>query len=299
MAEFNRIITHYDFDGVVSAMLLAEQFGIDSSEVIFTHPNESKLTNVVADAKTIICDLPYFPNAGAWFDHHGANFRADIIVPGKREIEKSCGRVIARNFGLEDRFADLLIETDKVDSANLEMTDVLDPQDYILVSYVVGANYTDPKDVAFNRHLLNLLPNTGATGIVNDPVVRSRIKDYLTYMEVAKEMVKEQTSLVGGVAVMDLRVAEHEVRPEAIRYLHYALNPEANFGVTIFHPADNPEEVNFGVGYNPFSKGEVTVDIGSLMRSLGGGGHAAVGGTRVSNANFKKTYNQVMTSLTE
>jgi hypothetical protein len=293
----NRIITHYDFDGIVSAMLLAEHYKLNSSNVIFAHPKDASTGVIVADQNTIVCDLPYFFNAGEWFDHHFYNFRDDITVDGKREEEKSCARIIARALDMEENYFTLLKETDKIDSAGLHLEDVLNPGGYVLLSCIVGSNYKSPEDIKFNRHLLDLLRINDIASALNDNYIGKIISDYQSYMELARPYIEDSIVSEGDVVVADLRSAPIGVRLQSIRYLPFALNPKLPLGVIMFRsPVD--QEVCFDVGYSIFNR-ESNVDIGELMKSVGGGGHRFVGGTKVPAEKAEEVYATIVAGLNQ
>ena len=66
--NIERIITHNDFDGVVSAALCSAAFGCD--RFVFTGPNAIARAEISITTDDAVCDLPYPLECGAWFDHN-------------------------------------------------------------------------------------------------------------------------------------------------------------------------------------------------------------------------------------
>ena len=68
---YNRIVTHSDFDGIVSAAICAYIFNIN--RFYFTGPRIIQEARVSVTQNDIVCDLPYPLECGLWFDHHEGN----------------------------------------------------------------------------------------------------------------------------------------------------------------------------------------------------------------------------------
>ena len=133
MSRYERIVTHNDFDGVISAAIVSRALDIDS--FFFTGPRaitESRFTITEYD---VVCDLPY-PVAccGLWFDHHEGS-REDVrlrgmdpdAIPGSFAPADSCARVIYDYFSgkleLPDFFAATVAEADMLDGFNFSSTE--------------------------------------------------------------------------------------------------------------------------------------------------------------------------------
>ena len=89
--KLNKIISHYDLDGVVSAALLSYKTGIKN--IKFVHSTDHQKI----DKKTIISDLEFSPKCGVWFDHHAPN-KVNKKFKGSFVLEKSCARVISNYY---------------------------------------------------------------------------------------------------------------------------------------------------------------------------------------------------------
>ncbi|MEA2062383.1 MAG: hypothetical protein U9P14_01675 [Gemmatimonadota bacterium] len=122
---FDRIVTHDDFDGVVSAALAG--YFLEIGTVVFTGPGDINRSAVPTGPGDIVCDLPYPLSCGMWFDHHQANLEEIELrgldpasIPGRRSPELSCARVIrdyfAGEFEIEPEIEDMVAQADRIDS---------------------------------------------------------------------------------------------------------------------------------------------------------------------------------------
>ena len=122
---YQRIVTHDDFDGVVSAALAGYFLEIES--LAFAGPGDITRSAISTGAEDVVCDLPYPLSCGMWFDHHEANLEEVALrgidpaaIAGSHTPAPSCARVILDYFA-EDYEIDREIETmaaaaDKIDA---------------------------------------------------------------------------------------------------------------------------------------------------------------------------------------
>ena len=101
--EFDRIVTHSDFDGIVSAALCSEALGCE--RIIFTGPNSITRAEISVGPSDVVCDLPYPLDCGIWFDHHPGNLEAVRLrgidpagIQGRFDEKPSCARVVLEYF---------------------------------------------------------------------------------------------------------------------------------------------------------------------------------------------------------
>jgi len=126
---YQSIITHNDFDGVVSAALCSYVYKID--RIYFAGPGNIARADLTITENDIVCDLPYPLECGLWFDHHEGNLQElqyrnidPDSIEGKFDLQPSCARVIFNYFKddhkLPDYFIPLVDETDKIDSFDFQ-----------------------------------------------------------------------------------------------------------------------------------------------------------------------------------
>jgi oligoribonuclease NrnB/cAMP/cGMP phosphodiesterase (DHH superfamily) len=122
---FNRIITHNDFDGIVSAALCSAIHEIE--EIEFTGPNHVQNRGYSVLSTDIVCDLPYPGECGLWFDHHEGNLdeikrlgKEPSALPGSVQLMPSCARVIFEyykdDYEFSQFYSETVAETDRIDS---------------------------------------------------------------------------------------------------------------------------------------------------------------------------------------
>ncbi|MGE3854035.1 MAG: exopolyphosphatase, partial [Planctomycetota bacterium] len=135
-----RLLTRGDLDGLTSSVLLT--LVQDVREIRFAHPKDVQDGKVPCDASDIVVNLPHVKGCGMWFDHHvSEDSKLDEIgkFEGRFEVAPSCARVIYRHYNSPKfaAFDELVKETDRLDAAQLEESDVTDPQGWILLGYTL------------------------------------------------------------------------------------------------------------------------------------------------------------------
>ncbi len=143
MSDKKRLITRSDFDGLVCAVLLKEMDLID--EIKFVHPKDMQDGKIEVTNNDISTNLPYVDGIGLAFDHH----LSETIRIGKKDnhiIEPdapSAARVVYDYYGGKERFSmiaeDMMAAVDKADAAWFTEEEVLDPQDWVLLSFLMDA----------------------------------------------------------------------------------------------------------------------------------------------------------------
>ena len=122
---YKRIVTHDDFDGVVSAALVG--YFTEIHEIMFAGPMDITNSRFSIGESDIVCDLPYPLDCGQWFDHHEANLEEVELrgidpdtIEGLHLAAPSCARVVLDFFGeefdIEEEIETLAAAADKIDS---------------------------------------------------------------------------------------------------------------------------------------------------------------------------------------
>src|SRR3954453_20013342 len=174
-----RLVTRGDLDGLTCAVLLSLNEEIHSISLI--HPQD--ISDGRADIRPgdIIANLPYHPGCAMWFDHHLHTATANIpqeAFRGTFAQAPSAARLVYEYYGGEEampQFAELVRETDRLDSANLAPADGLDPQSHLNPGFSSGGR---PCLGPFERFFLPLLDllraDTPLSAILDDPGVKKR-----------------------------------------------------------------------------------------------------------------------------
>ncbi len=139
-----RLVTRSDFDGLVCAVLLKHLNLID--EITFVHPKDMQDGKIEITANDITTNLPYVPEAHLSFDHH-----ASELIRNKERAENhvidgdapSAARVVWKYYGGHDAFParwdEMMAAVDKGDSADFTRDEVLYPQGWNLLNFLMDA----------------------------------------------------------------------------------------------------------------------------------------------------------------
>lgn len=299
-----RLLTRSDFDGLVCAVLLKEAGIIDS--YTFVHPKDVQDGKILATADDVLANIPYIPGCGIWFDHHLSEserkaFSHDFV--GESRKEKSCARVIYDYYGGAEKFPgkeDLMVAVDKTDSGDLTADEVLNPKDWILLSFMMDprtglGRYRDYR--ISNYQLMELLIEMCRTlpidRILANPDVQERVKRYSEQEALYKKMILENSRVEGKVLVIDLRSVEEVVTGN--RFVEYSLFPDVFTSVRIIWGL-NKQNTVFAVGHSIINRGS-QVNVGSLMLKHGGGGHFQVGTCQIENDKVDQALADVVAAL--
>ena len=141
-----RLVTRSDFDGLVCAMILKELDII--GDIKFVHPKDVQDGKVDLTENDITTNLPYDPRVGLAFDHHESELsRVDAGEASPKFIidgyAKSAARVVYNYYGGAERISrvseEIMTAVDKGDSADFTIDDILEPEGWTLLNYVMDA----------------------------------------------------------------------------------------------------------------------------------------------------------------
>ncbi|MDY0132281.1 MAG: exopolyphosphatase [Desulforegulaceae bacterium] len=290
-----RIVTRPDLDGVVCAVLLYEALDI-KEDVYWVEPNQ--IQNNEADIKKgdILANIPYHKNATMWFDHHVSNLLPETFE-GKHEIAPSAAGVIYNYYSdvFKDRFKDLIINTDKIDSADLTMDEVKFPEKYPYVLLSMTIKNRQFKDIPYWKRLIELLRKKSIDQIMKDPEVKKRSDKVIEENLKWKTILKENTKTDENVSILDLRAFKTKA-PSGNRFLIYSMFPETNVSVKIRCADDDEEKLIVSIGHSIFNK-TCNVNLGNLLAKHNGGGHKGAGAFSVKKEQFDEKINLILSIL--
>jgi hypothetical protein len=273
-----RLVTRGDLDGLTCAVLLSVNEEIDSISLI--HPQD--ISDGRADIRPgdIIANLPYHPGCAMWFDHH-LHTAATNVPPeafrGAFARAPSAARLVYEYYGGEEalpQFAELVAETDRLDSANLTPDDVLDPRGYIQLGFTIDGRSGLGTFERYFLHLVDLLKGGAAAAeVLADPSVRKRCELLESENEQFCRDLRRYSRVEGNVVVTDFRELDHT--PIGNRFLVYALYPEVNVSARI-HWGPNRTFPMLLLGHSIFRR-TCKTNVGELAARYGGGGHRGAG----------------------
>jgi nanoRNase/pAp phosphatase (c-di-AMP/oligoRNAs hydrolase) len=301
-----RLLTRSDFDGLVCAVLLVEKGVVDSYE--FVHPKDVQDGIVRVTADDVLANVPYVSGCGLWFDHHASEQErlelAQLRFDGATAPKPSAAQVIWDFYGGEENFGShllpLLEAVNKTDAADLTREEVLRPDGWILVGFMM-----DPrtglgrfKDYRISNYklmedMIQYCREKTAEEILTIPDVRERTQRYFKQQELYEEMIKRRAEIHGNVVAVNL------MREETIfagnRFLVFALYPEQNVELRIMWGKDK-QNVVFACGHSIFNRTSKT-NVGQLMLEHGGGGHEKVGTCQVEAEIWEQARDQLIEKM--
>jgi len=270
-----RIVTRPDFDGVVCAVLLQEALNANS-EIQWIQPNDIQNGSADIQSRDVIANLPYDPRCALWFDHHISN-ALTIPIKGLFRIAPSAAGLVYEYFKdqLNSRFDELVSETDKIDSGQLTMDEILHPERHPHVILAMASSFEAKPRIPFCNRLVEMLRQQSIDDILNDNEVADRCQDVITANKAYATHLRNHTGLQGGVSISDFRNFEHP--PEGNRFLVYSLFPESYVNVKLFNEGS---KTNVKLGHSIVNR-KCRVNVGELMAAYGGGGHRGAGACRL------------------
>lgn len=268
-----RLLTRDDLDGLACAAMISEHE--DVHEIVLTHPQELADGVVRAEAGDIIANLPFEDGCSLWFDHHLHTSVAQPTHDYKGAFGKapSAARLVYEYYGgrtTMPQFDELVRETDRLDSANLSLDDILDPQGFIKLGFTIDrrSGLGDLGDYFFV--LLDLLSKGTPVGqILKHPEVEERsrrLEDEDVRLHAALE---ENSRVYGNVVLTDFRKTEDI--PAGNRFLVFALFPRINVAMRVQH-TDDRHHVRLTMGHSIINR-TCETNLGELAARFGGGGH--------------------------
>ncbi len=270
-----RLVTRGDLDGLTAAILISEMEQID--EVLLVHPQDITDNKVTIDANDVLANLPYDPRAGMWFDHHAHTVMPEGEYKGAYAVAPSVARVIYNYYASDTltRFANLVAETDRFDSADLSRADIEDPRDVILLGFLVDPRTGLGGDFRNQfTSLVDRIRTRSLSEVMNDADIRELTNSFRRDDQNFKEFLLKHSEVHGKVVVTDFRDIENI--PVGNRFLVYSTFPECNVSLRI-QWGPGKKLVALNIGHSIFDR-SCTVDVGELCRNYGGGGHRGAGG---------------------
>ncbi len=291
-----RIVTRPDFDGIVCAVLLRRAENIDT-DIYWVEPNEIQTGSANILKGDIISNLPYMPDCELWFDHHISN-TAPIEAKGAFEIAPSAAGVVYRYYQargkLDNRYDELVMNTDIIDAALLNQDQVGHPENYPYILLSMTIKNQAYKDQSYWNRLVDLLMESPIHKILEDPEVKKRCDAVIKENAAYEKHLTSHTKIRHNISITDFRSLDPV--PEGNRFLSYSLFPESIASVKIRFAGPEQKHVQISIGRSIFNK-QCHVNIGKLLARFGGGGHAGAGGCTLDSATADKKIEQILDVL--
>ncbi len=306
IATRHRLVTRSDFDGLVCAALL-KRLGM-LEDILFVHPKDMQDGKVELRPTDITTNLPYQPGVHLAFDHHdsevervGEGADGHVIVAAA----DSAARVVYDHFGGAETFGtepwdEILEAVDKADAAKFSEDEILAPDGWILLSFLMDprtglGRFRDFRisNYQLMMQLIDACTERTVAEILETPDVAERVALYREHAGAAVEQIRANATLHGDVVVLDLR-GEEVIHPTN-RFMIYALFPQARVSVHVLWGLRRQNTV-FAVGKSIVDRTS-PVDVGGLMLAHGGGGHEAAGTCQVENDEAEAKLSEIVTRI--
>lgn len=298
--EISRIVTHNDFDGIVSGAICSLVTGCD--HIIFTGPNSIARAEVSVGPSDIVTDLPYPLDCGMWFDHHPGNLDAVKLrgidpssIPGRFDEKPSAARVVfeyftEKGFEMPAHIAATVDEADTIDSFDYRsVAEWREETPGKLVDMSIKSDFRDFREqTRFLQHLTEMVREMPLEEIAADEEISARIENYKAGEEKMMKLITESVSFLKEDTDHELIIMDfthHKRRPRVIRNLAYMLYPDALGAMTInslFRRGTKTNDISISISLSMNMTGrDHKKDMGEIMRELDiGDGHTgAAAGT--------------------
>jgi hypothetical protein len=279
---------HRDFDGMVSAAILAKILRDRFEEKVewrsVNYDQRKDWENFERGRRIAIVDFHFHPRAEYWFDHHPTTFLTPELraayEPSDRwqwdETSPSCPPLILRHaaehwgFETPERFREMAHWSNMIDAAQFKSIDEAlfadDPAMRISRALAASpdADWTDVLVGAMTEETLETVAS-------RDDVERSWQRAARNRDKALRQFPPTVRSRECGVILYD--ASSGKIRRE--RFAPFFHHTDARYSVGVI-----PTRAGFHVtaGQNPWNLPPEEIHIGEVMEGHGGGGHRAVGG---------------------
>lgn len=297
---YQSIITHNDFDGVVSAALCSYIFNID--RIYFAGPSNIARADLTITKNDIVCDLPFPLECGLWFDHHEGNWQElqyrnidPNSIKGKFDLQPSCARVIFNFFKdeqkLPDYFAPLVNETDKIDSFDYQsVAEWRTETPGKIIDATIRSRSGDAKEKrGYLKRLVQWLRGNPAEQVAKNQEVADRYKDYLSEENEMLKTIEQNCYFLSQDEHKEIIILDFTNfnRPGfVIKNLAYLLYPESLAVLEVknmFNRSIKSNDLSFSLSLSlNLNHSNHTKEAGEIMRELNiGDGHKGAAAGKV------------------
>jgi len=299
-----RLVTRSDFDGLVCAVLLKELDLID--DIKFVHPKDMQDGTILITGGDITTNLPYVEGVHLAFDHH----LSETIRVGAKDNHiidpeaPSAARVVYDYYGGKEAFAkvsnDMMEAVDKGDSAQFSREEVLNPDGWVLMNYLMDSRTGLGRFREFRvsnyqlmMHLIDYCREHDISDILKLPDVKERVDLYREQEDRFKEQIQRCATVHKNLVILDLR--NEETIFAGNRFMVYALYPDCNISIHCMWGLNKLNTV-FATGKSILNRTSNT-NIGELMLKYGGGGHENAGTCQVENDEAEKVLGELIEQI--
>ncbi len=303
--EKYRLVTRSDFDGLVCAVLLNKIDLID--DIKFVHPKDMQDGKIDITERDITTNLPYVDGAHLVFDHHlSETLRNKKVDNHIIDAEApSAARVVYDYYGGSDQFPaswdEMMSAVDKGDSAQFSENEILDPQGWDLMNFLMDARtglgrFHDFR-VSNYQLMMDLIEHCRdkqIDDILKLDDVAERVQLFREHEAKAKDQIKRCSTVHDNLVILDLR--DEDTIYAVNRFMIYALFPETNISIHVMWGLKQQNTV-FAIGKSILNRSSNT-NIGELCLGYGGGGHLNAGTCQLDNDKAKESLATIVQKIT-
>lgn len=302
-----RLITRSDFDGLVCAMILKEMKLIE--DIKFVHPKDMQDGLIEVTSEDISTNLPYVEGIGLAFDHHlseisrlGGRRENHIIDPSA----PSAARVVYNHYKKGDNLKriseEIMTAVDKADSAKYVLSEILDPEGWTLMNFLMDARtgLGRFRDFTISNYqlmmkLVDFCLEHPIADVLELPDVKERVTLYFEQQELFKKQIEKVHEMHGKTIV--LRLKDEDPIYAGNRFMVYAMYPEAEISVHVMWGLKKQNTV-LTIGKSIINKNS-KVNIGEICLKYGGGGHKNAGTCQIANDAVDEILPKILKELDE
>ncbi len=274
-----RIVTHTDFDGLISAYLVCKHLNLIDPEIAIEEPNDVQKGLIKFNRTDIVCDLPQPRDADEqavkvelWFDHHAESNvpeapQKGLYVPS----EKSCAQVIYDYFKMKGE-KEMLEQVNRIDSADFTPENIDREDTGFFLSWSLRSK-DEEEDLKFFRYVLKRLLEHGYEKVMDEKIMeRAALK--IDAMKKSRLRIKKIMEIKGDIGILDMRGEEDSKSFD--KFYPFLLHPKIKYVIKIQRGPKN--KVRIGIAKNFLLKEKTDVSVQEISALFGGGGHKNVGG---------------------
>ncbi len=305
------ILTHTDFDGVVSGTLLS--IATKTNFIKFVSNQKIWRENLIGDE--IIADLPCPWKCQLWFDHHASNINEMKLrgidaekIPGKFQLTDSCAQIIYDYFSPDNQFPphfdDLVKQTSIIDSMKYHSIEEWLKETPVKILSNITQLFGNEQYKDFLHFLIKLskaLIKKPPEELVQSDFITQRYSQFKEYRNQSKELIKNcycfhKNDKKKSIAILD--ISEFKTPQRIDKNLIYIFEPEVDAVLLINSAFKNNVKTNdlkFSFGINFTKADQLThINLSTIFEELDiGGGHPkAAGGSLENDSKEEKLKNK-------
>jgi nanoRNase/pAp phosphatase (c-di-AMP/oligoRNAs hydrolase) len=301
-----RLVTRSDFDGLVCAVMLKHMNMID--DILFVHPKDMQDGKVEITDRDITTNLPYVNGVHLAFDHHLSETIRNKEKKENHIIDPdamSAARVVYDHYGglktFPAKWNGMMDAVDKADAAQFSVDEILNPEDWVLLNYLMDprtglGRFRNFRISNYNlmMDLIDACKDKDISEIIKMPDVQERVELYREQAELFKEQVKRCSTIHKNLIVLNLK--GEETIYAGNRFMIYAMYPETNISIHVLWGLKQQNTV-FAIGKSIVNRSSKT-NIGELCLKYNGGGHEKAGTCQIENEKADEVLKELVAQIT-